>query len=40
MINRPNGLRCPDCGGPIAQGEGFYCCVICSYRRRGVGQRR
>ena len=34
LINRPNGPRCPDCGGPVVRAEGRVCCVICRFGRR------
>jgi len=35
MIHRPGGsLRCPDCGGPVARGEGRLRCVICGHAHR------
>ena len=34
LIQRPNGARCPDCGGPIVQGEGASRCPICGFTRQ------
>jgi uncharacterized Zn finger protein (UPF0148 family) len=34
LIERPNGSRCPDCGGPVIQGEGSVRCAICGFTRR------
>ncbi len=34
LIQRPNGPRCPDCGGPIVHGEGSLRCPICGFTRR------
>lgn len=36
LIRRPNGLRCPDCGGPIIRGEGCLRCPICGFLRRAA----
>ncbi len=33
LIHRPNGPRCPDCGGPIVHGEGCFRCPICGFTR-------
>lgn len=27
----PPSKRCPDCGGPIVEGEGFETCPVCGY---------
>lgn len=35
LIRRAGGVRCPDCGGPIAHGEGCLRCVLCGFTRRG-----
>ena len=34
LIYRPGGVRCPDCGGPVARGEGRIRCVICGHAHR------
>ena len=34
LIQRPNGPRCPDCGGPVVRGESWFRCVICGCMRR------
>ncbi|HLZ70304.1 MAG TPA: hypothetical protein VKV26_10400 [Dehalococcoidia bacterium] len=29
------GNRCPDCGGPLVNGEGCVACPVCGFRRQG-----
>ncbi len=29
------GNRCPDCGGPLVNGEGCVACPVCGFSRRG-----
>ncbi|HLG12261.1 MAG TPA: hypothetical protein VI876_10935 [Dehalococcoidia bacterium] len=34
VIQRPNGFRCPDCGGPVVSGEGRHRCIVCGHLHR------
>ena len=35
MFRQP---RCPDCGGPLAHGEGCETCPVCGYSHCGAGE--